>query len=92
MEPIHLNNIPIPPPKTVLYLPTEFWTSVMIQMDEKIRIVARDFGYGKLSLTLPVYNGKLTDVIFTDEIRIKGLIDRIGEKGNVKVTYGFSKT
>ena len=58
-------------PEYVPYLPMEFWSQIITTLDKKTRDVANVYGYGKISTTFTIYNGKIKDVVFNDEVRVR---------------------
>lgn len=70
------------PDKVKLYLPIEFWSEIMIHLDKKAEMLAQEYGYGRINLSLAIHEGKVKDVIFTDEIRIRGIVEKTGRKGD----------
>ena len=72
------NQIPLPPlpTKVELFMPIEFWSEVLMTLDKKIQAVAQIYGFGKVSLTVSITNGGITEVSFDDNIRIRGLVEK----------------
>lgn len=60
-----------------LFLPADFWSSVLATLDMKAQVIAEDYGYGKLNLTLIFHRGKVSEIYFTDEIRVKGILEKL---------------
>ena len=71
-------KIPLPPlpPKVELYMPLEFWSEILITLDKKTQAIAQTYGFGKVSLTLSITNGGITEVSFDDQIKIRGLVEK----------------
>lgn len=79
-----INNtekIPMPVVKPKLFLPIGFWSEVLVHLDKKTETLSELYGYGKVEMTITIMHGKVQDVIFNDEVRIRGLVDRAGLKG-----------
>ena len=55
------------------YLPVEFWSQIITTLDKKTRDISKVYGYGKISTTFTIYNGKIKDVVFNDEVRIRNI-------------------
>jgi hypothetical protein len=53
------------------YLPMAFWSQIVDTLDNKSKSISEVYGFGKIDLSLIIYNGKVKDVIFNDEIRIR---------------------
>ena len=68
--------VPMPTGKVNLYLPITFWSEILVHIDRKTEMLEKNYGYGKINVCLTVHDGKITDVIFTDEVRIRGLVDK----------------
>ena len=56
-------------PKT--YLPMSFWSQIVNTLDQKSESISKIYGYGKIDMSLIVFNGKVKDIIFNDEVRIR---------------------
>lgn len=59
-----------------LFLPVDFWSSILATLDMKAQTISEGYGYGKLGLTLIFHRGKVSEVYFTDEIRVKGILEK----------------
>ena len=57
--------------KTKTFLPMPFWSQIVNTLDSKAQSVSEVYGYGKIDMSLIVFNGKVKDVIFNDEVRIR---------------------
>lgn len=53
------------------HLPMEFWTQMVRTMDDKVKNVASIYGYGKIGFTVILFNGKVKDIVFNDEVRVR---------------------
>jgi hypothetical protein len=53
------------------FLPMEFWSQIVQTMDLKSRSISEVYGYGKITMTFVVFNGKVKDVVFNDEVRVR---------------------
>ena len=71
---------PPPPLKEELYVPASFWLEILSHMDRKIRALCEEFGYGEIGLTIRVHKEKIMEVKFTDEVRIRGLVEKAGSR------------
>ena len=73
----HMNDqqIPTPPIKTRLFLPTEFWTRLLAILDAKVQNLSEREGQGKIEMRLIMQNGKLTNIYFNDEVVVKELVE-----------------
>jgi|WetSurSiteA1Bulk_404760.scaffolds.fasta_scaffold13609_3 hypothetical protein len=64
-----------PPPKNgeekKLYLPMSFWSQIVETLDQKTSSISQIYGYGKISMSFVVFNGKVKDIVFNDEVRIR---------------------
>lgn len=69
-------NKKIPTPDTRLYLPGDFWFSLLASLDAKVENVSKTYGFGIIQLKLVVHRGKVTDVYLNDEVRIKGVVEK----------------
>jgi len=57
--------------KTTTYLPMAFWTQIVNTLDQKAESISKIYGFGKIDMSLIVFNGKVKDIIFNDEVRIR---------------------
>ena len=81
-----LSKTPIP--ESQLYLPKEFWFSLLASLDAKVEAVSKTYGYGVIELKLVVHRGKVTDVYLHDEVRIRGVVEKEEEFDKIgKVWY-----
>lgn len=65
-----------------LYLPLMFWSEILVVLDKKIEQLTKDYGFGRVSMTIVSHNGKITDVLFNDEVRVRGLVEKAESKKN----------
>lgn len=70
-------KVPMPPTKTNFRYPIEFWSEIVMHLDKKAQIIADDYGWGKINLTLIIQGGKVTQVVFNDEIRVSKLEEKL---------------
>ena len=63
-------------PKSNLYLPMAFWSSMLATLDLKIENLSKTYGFGQINLSLIIHNGKVTEIYLTDEVRIRGLLEK----------------
>ena len=62
--------------KTNLYLPMSFWSSILATLDMKIENLSKTYGFGQINLSLIVHNGKVSEIYLTDEVRIRGMVEK----------------
>lgn len=75
------NKRVIPPPVHNQFLiPVEFWVKVLSHLDAKTDLVMKTSGYGEVALTITIADHQIRDVIFGDEIRVRGLIQLAQQK------------
>lgn len=74
------NNIPPPPQKEEMYLPIKFWLDLITHMDKKTQVLCENYGHGKIGFTIKVHRNLITDIEFTDDIRVKSLIEALGPR------------
>ena len=53
------------------YLPMDFWSQMVQTMDTKSRSLSEVYGFGKITMTFVFFNGKVKDVVFNDEVRLR---------------------
>lgn len=58
-------------PKVQLYMPLSWWSHIMVTLDRKIASLAGVYGFGSIRMDVVVREGKVKDVVFTDEARIR---------------------
>lgn len=54
-----------------LYQPVEWWSEKIKLLDDRVKLVANTFGFGKVGLELIMKHGKVIDVTFTEEITVR---------------------
>ena len=59
-----------------LYLPVNFWSTILASLDSIIQALSESYGFGEVSLKLIIHRGKVTEIYFNDEIRIRGLVEQ----------------
>lgn len=69
--------MPPVPEKVELFLPIAFWSEMLLTLDKKVQTLARIYRFGKVSLTIVVHDGEVKEVVFNDDIRVRGL-DKLG--------------
>jgi len=57
--------------KVKTFLPMAFWSQIVNTLDTKSESISKVYGFGKIDLSLIIFNGKVKDVIFNDEVRIR---------------------
>jgi hypothetical protein len=70
-------KIPMPPIKPDFKYPIEFWSEIVMHLDQKAKVISDDYGWGKINLTLIIQGGKVTQVVFNDEIRVSKLEEKL---------------
>lgn len=58
--------------KKKLFMDEEFWYPILEALDEKIKIVCTNFGYGQVQVTFVIRQNMVLDVMYADEIRVRG--------------------
>jgi len=53
------------------FLPMAFWSQIVQTLDVKTNSISEVYGYGKIKMELIVFNGKVKDVVFNDEVRVR---------------------
>lgn len=71
-------KIPMPPVKADFKYPMSFWSEIVMHLDKKAQVISDDYGWGKINLTLIIQGGKVTQVVFNDEIRVSKLEEKLG--------------
>jgi hypothetical protein len=54
-----------------LFQPIEFWSEKIKLLDDRVKLIANTFGFGKVGLTLILKHGKVIDVTFSEEITVR---------------------
>ena len=67
-----------------LFLPVNFWSTILASLDSKVQALSESYGFGEVSLKLIIHRGKVTEIYFNDEVRIRGLVEQ-HEKPNEKI-------
>jgi hypothetical protein len=62
--------------KVNLHLPLSFWSEILMTIDRKVQTICENYGYGKVGMSVIIHKGKVIDVVFDDEIRVRGLVDK----------------
>lgn len=71
-------KIPTPPiGHPPLTLPLSFWLEVISYLDKRIDTLHNSSGHGELQVTLKMFKGRITEVNFSEDIRVRGLIEKI---------------
>lgn len=77
------NRIQMPPiEKAELFVPIAFWSEVLVHLDSKIETICKHYGFGKVEMTIKIHKDKIMEVSFSDEIRIRGLVEKAGSHGD----------
>jgi len=54
-----------------LYQSIKFWSENIKLLDDRVKLIANTFGFGKVGLELIIKHGKIIDVTFTEEITVR---------------------
>jgi hypothetical protein len=54
-----------------LFQPIEFWGDKIKILDDRIRLIADTFGFGKVGLKIIIKHGKVIDVTFSEEVTVR---------------------
>lgn len=73
--------------KSGYYLPISFLSSLATSLDSKVQALAETYGFGKVSVTLVIHRGKVSETYFNDEVRLRGLVEQY-EKPGENLTNG----
>jgi hypothetical protein len=57
--------------KVTTFMPMPFWTQLVSTLDQKTESISKIYGYGKITMEFVVFNGKVKDIVFNDEVRIR---------------------
>ncbi len=63
------------------FLETGFWLKMIEIMDIKTRYIAEAHGFGKIRMEFIVQDGKVIDVVFNDEFRVRANLIKSSTKG-----------
>lgn len=58
-------------PKVQLYVPLKFWSMIMVTLDHKIEELSKGYGHGTIGMEIVVRKGKIKDVVFNDQLRVR---------------------
>lgn len=75
-------KIPMPPTKAELFLPIVFWSTLMLHLDRKIESIIKNYGFGQVNMAIKIHKGKIMEVSFNDEIRVRELVEKAGHAGS----------
>lgn len=76
-------KVPMPPlGKPPLYLPLEFWLEAISYLDKRVEMVANGSGHGTLTVTIKLHKGRVHEVDFGEQIRVREIIEKTGNRGN----------
>lgn len=53
------------------FMPMAFWSQMVQTLDIKTKTISEVYGYGRITMELVVFNGKVKDVVFNDEVRVR---------------------
>ena len=76
------DKIPMPPTRTQLFLPIVFWSSLMLHLDKKIESIIKNYGFGQVEMMVKIHKGKIMEVSFNDEVRVRELVEKAGQAGD----------
>lgn len=65
--------------KVELYVPLEVWSDIMVRLDKRVELIAEKYGYGKVNLAITINQGRVTDIIFGDEGKVRALAETIAK-------------
>ena len=54
-----------------LFQPIEFWSDKIKLLDDRVKLIANTFGFGKVGLEIILKHGKVIDVTFTEEVTVR---------------------
>lgn len=54
-----------------LYQPIEFWSDKVKFLDDRVKLIANTYGFGRIGLELIMKHGKIIDVTFSEEITVR---------------------
>ncbi len=87
------NNTKMPPlPPRKLFVPIEFWSEIMLNLDKRVEVVTNDFGFGEIGLIIKIHKEKVMEVEFSDKIRVRNIISKAGIRGNDSAPQGTDST
>ncbi len=72
--------------KQELFMPAEWWAKIIPSLDEKIKIMATGPKFGKITFEIVVSKGRVRDLVFTDEVRIRNDFEDVKEKTKLTPT------
>lgn len=77
-------KIPVPPTAhSPLFVSLTFWLEVIAYLDKRVEMLSNSSGHGQLQVTLKMFKGHITEVNFSEDVRVRGLIEKIdGSIGN----------
>jgi len=72
------NKIPTPPvpPKGTLNKSLNFWSEVLLRLDKKIQVMEENMGFGQVGIVFKFHRGKITKVVWVDEISDIVLVEK----------------
>jgi hypothetical protein len=74
-----------PKPEVKTYLPMRFWSQIVETLDQKATSISQVYGFGKINMSLVIFNGKVKDIVFNDEVRIRPEWDKAPLNGSEKL-------
>lgn len=69
------------PPIDTLYLPLNFWLSIIAILDKKVELALLGSGHGIITMTIKMHKNKIHEVSFGEEMRIREIVEKAGDKG-----------
>ena len=75
-----------PMPESKYYLPISFLSSIAASLDSKVQVLSETYGFGKVSVTLVIHRGKVSETYFNDEVRIRGLLEQYEKPDKTDLT------
>ena len=61
------------PPLSSLFLPVSFWSDVVVNLDKRAEMVIAN-GYGDIAVTIRIHQGKITGIIFNENVSLRDTI------------------
>ncbi len=63
--------------RAVLFIPLTFWLDVIAYLDKRLEMVKQTSGHGILKVEIKMYRGRISEVNFGEEIRVRDIIEKI---------------
>lgn len=62
--------------KVKLYMSIGFWMEVLTTIDRKIEFTCEGYKYGSVDVKFIIQDGAVSQIVFNDEVRIKGAFQK----------------